>query len=141
MKKHYFVFIITFLCFACVYLNPLHAQITVGGVKIKVFTKHKGQTPSEAYFMVGDALPKVICCENIPETLDRIEIYANTNITIKVREHDEIIYLNKEYSVEKKAIFKPFEGRNRQGNFTVSIMENEKIILEFEYESRNCLDF
>ena len=148
MKKHYFVFIITILCCAFVCSNSVHAQMTKDGVKIRIFTKNvKGKSSevkdissilgSGSRFETG-----LICCTGESE-FDRIELTGNASITIIVREgsaseNGDIIYLNKGYYLEKKATFKPFEGREGFGRFTVYIMKDDVTLLQFEYEFMSC---
>ena len=50
----------------------------------------------------------------------------------------EIVYLNKGYSLDKKAVFKPFDGREGFGEFTVYIIKNDITLLQFEYEYLSC---
>ena len=149
MKKHYFVFIITILCCAFVCSNSVHAQMTKDGVKIRLFTKNVKGKSSEVKDISSILESRFICCSGLEE-FDRIELSGNASITIKVRDHNnyseatqegEIVYLNKDYALGKKAIFKPFDGREGFGEFTVYIIKNDVTLLQFEYEFRDCTDF
>jgi hypothetical protein len=118
------------------------AQIVRDGIKIKVFSKvDKGKSlewkESELLNEGG-----MICCTGDSQ-FDRIELSGNAAITVMVREgsvseNGDIVYLNKGYYLDKKAVFKPFEGRENFGNWTISIMKEDKVILQFEYEFLSC---
>ena len=151
MKKHYFVFIITILCCAFVCSNSVHAQMTKDGVKIRIFTKNDKGKSSEikdisSILGTGSRYESgLVCCTGVSE-FDRIELSGDATITIMVRtesasENGDIVYLNKGYSLDKKAVFKPFEGREYFGRFTVYIMKDDVTLLQFEYEFRDCTDF
>ena len=136
MKKHYFVFIITILCCAFVCSNSVHAQMTKND-------KGKSSEIKDISSILGS---RFICCSGLEE-FDRIELSGNASITIKVRDHNnyseatqegEIVYLNKGYSLDKKAVFKPFDGREGFGEFTVYIIKNDITLLQFEYEYLSC---
>ena len=58
--------------------------------------------------------------------------------TESASENGDIVYLNKGYSLDKKAVFKPFEGREYFGRFTVYIMKDDVTLLQFEYEFMSC---
>ncbi len=122
--------------------------MTKDGVKIRLFTKNdKGKSSeikdissilgSGSRFETG-----LICCTGVDE-FDRIELTGNASITIMVREgsaseNGDIVYLNKGYYLEKKATFKPFEGRVNFGRFTIYIMKDDVTLLQFEYEFMSC---
>ena len=149
MKKHYFVFIITILCCAFVCSNSVHAQMTKDGVKIRIFTKNdKGK--SSVIKDISSILESgsryesgLICCAGVDGKFDRIELSGSETITVMVRqgatsENGDIIYLNKGYYLDKKAIFKPFDGHEYFGRFTIYIMKEDVTLLQFEYEYLSC---
>lgn len=143
MKKHYFVFIMTILCCAFVCSNSVHAQMTKDGVKIRIFTKNVKGKSSEIKDISSILESRFICCSGLEE-FDRIEVSGNNaSISIMVKdlsasEEGDIVYLNKGYYLEKKATFKPFEGREGFGRFTVYIMKDDVTLLQFEYEFLSC---
>jgi hypothetical protein len=143
MKKHYFVFIITILCCAFVCSNSVHAQMTKDGVKIRIFTKNVKGKSSEIKDISSILESGLTCCTGLEE-FDRIEVSGNNaSISIMVKdlsasEEGDIVYLNKGYYLEKKATFKPFEGREGFGRFTVYIMKDDVTLLQFEYEFLSC---
>jgi hypothetical protein len=112
------------------------------GIKIKVFSKTaKGKSnewkESELLRESG-----IMCCTG-GSRFDRIELSGNETVTIMVREgsssdNGDIVYLNKGYYLDKKAVFKPFEGREDFNRWTISIMKEDKVILQFEYEFLSC---
>ena len=121
------------------------AQIVRDGIKIKVFSKtDKGKSFEEKE---SDLLGEfgMSCCFGVSQ-FDRIELAGSATVTVMVRdgsasENGDIVYLNKGYSLEKKATFKPFEGRQEfgaGGRWTVYIMKEDKVILQFEYEYLSC---
>lgn len=149
MKKHYFVSIVAILCFAFIHAYTAQGQITKEGIKIRLFTKNDKGKSSEIKDISSILGSRLICCSGLEE-FDRIELSGNASITIKVRDHNnygeasqegEIVYLNKDYALGKKAIFKPFDGREGFGEFTVYIIKNDITLLQFEYEFRDCTDF
>jgi hypothetical protein len=121
------------------------AQIVRDGIKIKVFSKtDKGKSFEEKE---SDLLSEsgMMGCFGAYQ-FDRIELTGSATVTVMVRESSEsengdIVYLNKGYSLDKKATFKPFEGRQEfgaGGRWTVYIMKEDKVILQFEYEYLSC---
>lgn len=142
-KQSYFLFLITMLCFAFAGTNCVYAQMTKEGVKIRLFTKNdKGKSSEikDISSILGES--GLMCCTGVSE-FDRIELSGDATITIMVRtgsasENGDIVFLNKEYSLDKKAVFKPFEGREYFGRFTVYIMKEEVTLLQFEYEFLSC---
>ena len=141
-KQSYLLFLITMLCIAFAGTNSVCAQITKDGVKIRLFTKSDNGKSSEIKdisSILGES--GLMCCTGVSE-FDRIELTGNASITIMVREYStdegDIVYLNKGYSLDKKAVFKPFEGREYFGRFTVYIMKEEVTLLQFEYEFLSC---
>ena len=118
------------------------AQIVRDGIKIKVFSKvDKGKSlewkESELLNEGG-----MMCCSGDSQ-FDRIELSGNATVSIMVREgsaseNGDIIYLNKNVYLDKKAVFKPFESRVDVGRWTISIMKEDKVILQFEYEFLSC---
>lgn len=143
MKKHYFVFIITILCCAFVCSNSVYAQMTKDGVKIRLFTKNDKGKSSEIKDISSILESGLTCCTGLEE-FDRIEVSGNNaSISIMVKdlsasEEGDIVYLNKGYYLEKKATFKPFEGRVNFGRFTIYIMKDDVTLLQFEYEFMSC---
>lgn len=122
------------------------AQIVRDGIKIKVFFKsEKGKSvESKESELLRDG--PLTCCAGVDGKFDRIELSGNETITVMVREgsiseNGDIIYLNKGYYLDKKAVFKPFEGRENFGIWTISIMKDDVTLLQFEYEFRDCTDF
>jgi hypothetical protein len=91
------------------------AQIVRDGIKIKVFSKSdKGKSFEEKE---SDLLSEsgMSCCFGVSQ-FDRIELTGSATVTVMVRdgaalENGDIVYLNKGYVLDKKAVFKPFEGR------------------------------
>ena len=147
-KQSYFLFLITMLCLAFAGSNSLNAQISKEGVKIRLFTKNDKGKSSEikdisSILGTGSRFESgLVCCTGVSE-FDRIELSGNATITIMVRtgsasENGDIVFLNKEYSLDKKAVFKPFEGREYFGRFTVYIMKDDVTLLQFEYEFLSC---
>jgi hypothetical protein len=147
-KQSYFLFLITMLCLAFAGSNSLNAQISKEGVKIRLFTKNDKGKSSEikdisSILGTGSRFESgLVCCTGVSE-FDRIELSGNATITIMVRtgsasENGDIVFLNKEYSLDKKAVFKPFEGREYFGRFTVYIMKEDATLLQFEYEFMSC---
>jgi hypothetical protein len=118
------------------------AQIVRDGIKIKVFSKvDKGKSlewkESELLNEGG-----MMCCSGDSQ-FDRIELSGNATVTIIVREgfasqNGDVVYQKKGYSLKKKATFKPFEEIGGLGNWTISIMKDDKVILQFEYEFLSC---
>lgn len=141
-KQSYFLFLITMLCLAFAGTNSVYAQMTKEGVKIRLFTKNDKGKSSEIKD-ISSILDEsgLMCCTGVSE-FDRIELSGDATITIMVREYStdegDIVYLNKGYSLDKKAVFKPFEGREYFGRFTVYIMKEEVTLLQFEYEFLSC---
>jgi hypothetical protein len=119
-----------------------HAQIVRDGIKIKVFIKsERGKSESIESEVLGDS--PITCCTGVDGKFDRIELSGNASITVMVREgsaseNRDMIYLNRGYYLDKKAVFKPFEGRENFGIWTISIMKEDKVILQFEYEFLSC---
>jgi len=146
-KQSYFLFLITMLCLAFAVSNSVSAQMTKDGVKIRLFTKNDKGKSSEikdisSILGTGSRFESgLICCTGV-DAFDRIELTGNATITIMVREYStdegDIVYLNKGYSLDKKAVFKPFEGREYFGRFTVYIMKDDVKLLQFEYEFLSC---
>jgi hypothetical protein len=135
---------IILLCFAFAGSDTLQAQITKDGVKIRLFTKdYKGK--SREIKDISRIIESGLYCCAGDETFDRIELTGNASITIIVRDGSasenylgEVVYLNK-YYLDKKAIFKLFEGREYMGSrFTVFIKSGDVILLQFEYEFLSC---
>jgi hypothetical protein len=121
------------------------AQIVRDGIKIRVFSKtDKGKSFEK---QESDLLSEsgMMCCFGVSQ-FDRIELAGSATVTVMVRdgsasENGDIVYLNKGYSLEKKATFKPFEGRDEFDGghrWTVYIMKDDKVILQFEYEYLSC---
>lgn len=151
MKKHYFVFIVAMLCCAFVCSNSVHAQMTKDGVKIRIFTKNNKGKSSEikdisSILGSGSRYESgLICCTGVC-IFDRIELSGKGLISIIVRDGfssdeggaGEIVYENKEYNLNKKTKFKPFEGREYFGRFTIYIMKENMTLLQFEYEFLSC---
>ncbi len=145
-KQSYFLLLIILLCFAFAGSDTLQAQITKDGVKIRLFTKdYKGKSSEIKSAEIPRILESgLICCAG-ESTFDRIELTGNASITIIVRDGSasenylgEVVYLNK-YYLDKKAIFKLFEGREDMGSrFTVFIKSGDVILLQFEYEFLSC---
>jgi hypothetical protein len=149
MKKHYFVSIVAILCFAFIHAYTAQGQITKEGIKIRLFTKNdKGKSSEikDISSILGSGSryeSGLICCAGVDGKFDRIELYGNETITVMVREgsaseNGDIVYLNKGYYLDKKAIFKPFEGREEFSRWTIYIMKEDKVILQFEYEFLSC---
>ena len=147
-KQSYFLFLITMLCLAFAGSNSVSAQMTKDGVKIRLFTKNDKGKSSEikdisSILGTGSRFESgLVCCTGVSE-FDRIELSGNATITIMVRtgsasENGDIVFLNKEYSLDKKAVFKPFEGRVNLERFTVYIMKDDVTLLQFEYELLSC---
>jgi hypothetical protein len=118
------------------------AQIVRDGIKIKVFSKtDKGKSLEWKESKLLDE-GGMMCCSGDSQ-FDRIEIAGNAAISIMVREgsaseNGDIIYLNKNLYLDKKSVFKPFESRVDVGRWTISIMKEDKVILQFEYEFLSC---
>ena len=118
------------------------AQIVRDGIKIRVFIKsERGKSESIESEVLGDS--PITCCTGVDGKFDRIELSGNASITVMVREgsaseNRDMIYLNRGYYLDKKAVFKPFEGRENFGIWTISIMKEDKVILQFEYEFLSC---
>jgi len=147
-KQSYFLFLITMLCIAFAGTNSAYAQMTKEGVKIRLFTKNGKGKSSEikdisSILGTGSRFESgLVCCTGDSE-FDRIELSGDATITIMVRygsasENGDIVYLNKGYYLDKKAIFKPFEGRVNLERFTVYIMKDDVTLLQFEYELLSC---
>jgi hypothetical protein len=144
-KQSYFLFLITLLCLAFAGSNTSYAQITKEGIKIKLFTKNdKGK--SQEIKDISSILDEsgLMCCTGDCE-FDRIELSGKGLVSIIIRDgfsSDEggvggIVYENKDYNLNKKAIFKPFEQMGH-GRFTVYIMKDDMTLLQFEYELLSC---
>jgi hypothetical protein len=118
------------------------AQIVRDGIQIKVFTKWgKGKSVEEKESRLLSE-SGMMCCTG-RDVFDRIELSGNATVTVMVREgsaseNGDIVYLNKGYYLDKKAIFKPFEGREDFSRWTIYIMKEDKVILKFEYEFLSC---
>lgn len=125
----------------------LNAQIVRDGIKIKVFTKfHKSSTskPKSIELKESELLDEsgIICCS--PDEFDRIELSGNETVTVKVHEgFDEelgdVVFLIKDFPLYRtKATFKPLEGRDDMGWYTVFILKGDKILLQFKYRFMSC---
>lgn len=140
-KQSYFLFLITTLCFAFACANTSYAQMTKEGVKIRIFEKNAKGKSSEIKDISSILESGLRCCKGL-NSFDRIELTGNATITIMVREYSndkgDIVYLNKGYSLDKKAVFKPLEGREDFGHFTVYIMKEDVTLFRFEYEVFGC---
>jgi hypothetical protein len=118
------------------------AQIVRDGIKIRVFIKsERGKSESIESEVLGDS--PITCCTGVDGKFDRIELSGNATVTIIVREgfasqNGDVVYQKKGYSLKKKATFKPFEEIGGLGNWTISIMKEDKVILQFEYEFLSC---
>jgi len=133
------------LCLAFAGTNSVYAQITKDGVKIRLFEKNdKGKSQEIKSSEISNILESgLICCMGVSE-LDRIELSGDESVTIKVREgFDEelgdVVFLIKNFPLNgKKATFKPLEGRDDMGWYTVFIMKGDKVILQFKYRYMSC---
>ena len=85
-----------------------------------------------------------MCCTGDCE-FDRIELSGKGLVSVIIRDgfsSDEggvggIVYENKDYNLNKKFIFKPFE-RWGGGRCTVYIKKDDITLLQFEYELISC---
>ena len=132
------------LCLAFAGTTSLNAQISKEGVKIRLFTKNDKGKSSEIKDISSILESGLTCCTGDCE-FDRIELSGKGLVSIIIRDgfsSDEggvggIVYENKDYNLNKKAIFKPFEQMGH-GRFTVYIMKEEVTLLQFEYEFLSC---
>lgn len=143
-KQSYFLFLIIMLCLAFAGSTSLNAQMTKEGVKIRLFTKNDKGKSSEIKDISSILESGLMCCTGDCE-FDRIELSGKGLVSIIIRDgfsSDEggvggIVYENKDYNLNKKAIFKPFEQMGH-GRFTVYIMKDDITLLQFEYELLSC---
>ena len=143
MDKRFYGILLIVVTFFITQSFISEAQIVRDGIKIKVFFKsEKGKSvESKESELLRDG--PLTCCAGVDGKFDRIELSGNASITVMVREgsaseNRDMIYLNRGYYLDKKAVFKPFEGRENFGIWTISIMKEDKVILQFEYEFLSC---